>query len=245
MKPIKVLIADDEPAAVHVLSSLIKELSEDLVVVEVAMDGTEAMKAILKHKPELIFMDINMPFVNGLEVLEKLAFEDLKVIFTTGSDLYALRALKLKAVDYLLKPIDPADFMVAVQKAKKLIETERQLQLSSAGQSRVQFATQNGFIILEENNIIHIEGMGSYSQIATTDKAEKITVSRNIGQIEKKLSDAFFRCHNSHIVNLNYITSFSTKDGFSVCLKDGTCVDVSRRSKEQLLQILADKQIRI
>lgn len=239
MKPIRTVIVDDEPAAVDVIQMLLQEFMTDIVLEGTAKNGLEAVQLISRIKPDLIFLDVDMPVMNGFQVLEKFPGAGFEVIFTTGSSEHALRALKVKAIDYLLKPIDPADFILAIEQARNKILLDRQKNsANSQGLARVQLPAQNGIIYLDEQEIVHITGMGSYCQVHTV-KNEKILVSKNIGQMEEKLSpEHFFRCHNSHIINLDHVAKFLHKDGYVVEMKDGTPVDVSRRSKDKLLDVL-------
>ena len=239
MNPIKAVIIDDEPLAIEVLKELSRLFGEDLEIVATAADGISAIKTITHTKPDLLFLDIDMPHLNGLELVDKLQHRPAAIIFTTGSSDYAFNAIKLEAIDYLLKPIDPSDFIVAVEKARKRLS---QKEVPNAGVKtgvRLQLPTHQGIFYLDETDILHITGKGSYSQIQSLDKHETIMVSKNIGQLEKMLSNQFFRCHNSHIINLKYVKSFFSKDGYWVLLKDGTTIEVSRRIKDKLLQKLA------
>lgn len=239
MKPIRTVIVDDEPAAVEVIQMLLQEFSTDIELEGVAKNGLEAVQLISRCKPDLVFLDVDMPVMNGFQVLEKFPGANFEVIFTTGSSEHALKALKVKAIDYLLKPIDPADFILAIEQVRNQIAMgmEKNVTASSAP-SRIQLPAQNGIIFLDEQDVVHIEGQGSYCHVYTVKK-EKILVSRNIGQLHEKLTERlFFRCHNSHIINLAYVSKFLHKDGYVVELKDGTHVDVSRRSKEKLLEAL-------
>lgn len=238
MNPIKAVIIDDEPVAIEVLQELARLLARDLEIVATAADGISALRVISHTRPDLLFLDIDMPYLNGMELVEKLQPRPPAVIFTTGSSGYALKALKLEAVDYLLKPIDPSDFALAVEKARNKLAA-RPAATPPSGIQRLQLPTQQGIFYLAESDILHITGKGSYSQIQTSDKNDTITVSKNIGQLEKMLSAQFFRCHNSHIINLRYVKSFYSKDGYWVLLKDGSSIEVSRRSKDRLLQKLA------
>jgi two-component system LytT family response regulator len=241
MKHIRTAIIDDEPAAVEVIRELSAQLASDIIIEAVAMNGIDALQVIIQHKPDLVFLDVNMPFLSGIQVIEKLASRDCKIIFTTGTADYALKALKLQAVDYLLKPVDPADFLLAVEKVRHLLSGKKPATALTHG-SKIQFPTQHGITYLDESEIVQVIGMGSYCRIVTTDKAGTLTVSRNIGSIESRLPDYFFRCHNSHIINLNFVSSFSTKEGFCVILKDGSKVEVSRRSKDKLLERLSEAE---
>lgn len=238
MNLIKAVIIDDEPAAVDVIRALIKEFALRIEVVGIATNGLEAIHLITQQHPDLLFLDVDMPIVNGLQVLEKFPGARFEVIFTTGSSEYALRALKLKAVDYLLKPIDPADFLLAIEKAKENINAR---QNTSGGMQKIQLPAQNGIIFIDDSDIIYVAGMGSYCQVNLLNK-EKITVSKGIGQLEEKLSrNRFFRCHNSYIINLDYVTKFINKEGYAVEMQDGTQIDVSRRAKDGLLDMLREK----
>ena len=240
MKHIRTIIIEDEPVAVDVLQQLASALAPDISVEGIASDGIAGMRMISELKPDLIFLDIDMPLLSGLAIIEKLSPKDSAIVFTTGSEAHALRAIKLDAVDYLLKPIDPADFVVAVDRVRSFLQRNREY-AGILGPKRLQLPTQHGILYIEENNIMQVTGMGSYSQIITVDKNERIVISRNIGHIEQMLSGQFFRCHNSHIINLNYVKSFSTRDGYFVILKDNSTIEVSRRSKDKLLAALAVK----
>lgn len=235
---IHTIIVDDEPAAIDVLSELSRQLAPDLSIVGTASNGLEAIQLILEKSPQLVFLDIDMPKMNGLDVIEKIPKRNMEIIFTTGSSSYALKAFKVNAADYLLKPIDPAEFLLAMEKVRVRL-SRAELPAQPVNVNKIQLPTLNGMIYLDEDQILHVEGLGSYSNIVTTEN-EKIVVSRSIGQLELKLDpDLFFRCHNSHIVNLKYVTKFISKDGYSVILKNSVPVEVSRRSKDSLLQKLS------
>ncbi|HEY0058294.1 MAG TPA: LytTR family DNA-binding domain-containing protein [Flavisolibacter sp.] len=235
---IHTIIVDDEPASIDVISELSNQLATDISIVGTASNGLEAIQLILEKRPQLVFLDIDMPKMNGLDVIEKIPKRNMELIFTTGSSAYALKAFKVNAADYLLKPIDPAEFLLAVEKVRvRLSRAEAPAHMANV--NKLQLPTLNGMIYLDEALILHVEGMGSYSNIVTTEN-EKIVVSRSIGQLELKLNpELFFRCHNSHIVNLGYVTKFISKDGYFVILKNSVPVEVSRRSKDSLLQKLA------
>jgi two-component system LytT family response regulator len=243
MNPLTVIIADDEPAAVSVIESLLRQFEGNVEIRGVATNGLETLGLVARHRPDLLFLDIDMPVVNGMQVMEQLTGMETAVIFTTGAADYALQALRLKAADYLLKPIDPEDFMKAVARA---VETLRDNQPKPAESepsryvpSRLQIPTQNEIIFLQENEISHVKGMGSYCQIVTVS-SEKITVSKSIGQMEQKLSPLlFFRSHNSCIINLDFVSKFVHRGGYFVEMKSGDLVEVSRRSKDGLLEVLS------
>src|ERR1700754_4211589 len=119
---INAIIIDDEPAAIEVIRSLAAHLSPDLVIKDEALDGISAVNKIINIRPDLIFLDVDLPMMNGLDIMEKVQKISFETIFTTGSAGYALNAIKLNAVDYLIKPIDPADFILAIQKTRERID---------------------------------------------------------------------------------------------------------------------------
>lgn len=238
MNNIRVIIIDDEPPAVEVIKELIT-FTTDLEVVGVAHNGLKGIQTIIQNKPDLVFLDVDMPMINGLDLMDKIPNKDFEIIFTTGSATHALKAIKMDAVDYLLKPIDPAEFLVAVEKCRIKLQSKRKESNKQITPRKLQLPSQHGIIYISEEDIVHIDGKGSYSEIAIVGNDQKITVSKNIGQWQEKLSENFFRCHNSHIVNLMHVKSFLSKNGFFVVMINDSQVEVSRRNKEELLHKLS------
>lgn len=238
---IRTLIIDDEAASVAYIEGLIQEFAPDLVVEGTASKGIDAVQLIVQHRPDLVFIDIDMPELNGLQVLEKVPYKDFAVIFTTGYSEYAVQAFRLRAVDYLLKSIDPSEFILAVERVREQLAVRKQTGVIPLQPASLQFPTKNGIVYLYEADIVYVDALGAYSSISLLDSG-KIVVSKNIGQIEAKLSpDRFFRCHHSHIIQLQYVSRFYKKDFFYVELKTGVSVEVSRRFKDALLKMLGDR----
>lgn len=236
MKPIRTLIIDDEPAAIEVIATLAAEFTPDILVSGTASNGLKALQLINELQPELVFLDIDMPGLNGLQLLEQQSATAFLTIVTTGSSSHALQALKLSVVDYLLKPIDVVEFITSVDKVRQRM---RQRGATGRPSRKIQLPTQNEIVLLDEAQIIKVEGMGSYCQIYTTTQ-QKLVISKSIGAMQQKLSaEMFFRCHNSYIINLDFIEKLVSKDGFFAVLKDGSFVEVSRRLKEAFLEKLA------
>lgn len=239
MNTITALIVDDEPAAVAVVKTLLEQLEPDISIAGVAQDGLEAMQMITRLKPQIVFLDVNMPVIDGVQVMEKLAGQNCQVIFTTGTSEFAFKALKLKAADYLLKPIDPAEFVVAVSRAREQLHRTMPANESREKEPvKLQLPTMNEILFVAETEISHITGMGSYCQVNMIN-GEKVTISKNLGQMEAKLSlHLFFRSHNSHIINLDFVSKYTHKEGYFVEMKSGVVLEVSRRSKDALLEAL-------
>jgi two-component system, LytTR family, response regulator len=123
--PIRVLIIDDEPIAIEVIKELATQLTADLAIEGTATNGMDAVQKISSLKPDLVFMDVDMPYMNGMEVLKNLSYKEFQTIFTTGFESQELKSLKHEAIDYLLKPIDPAEFLEVVEKVRKKLATQK------------------------------------------------------------------------------------------------------------------------
>jgi len=237
---IRTIIADDEPASVAYMQTLINDLAKDLVVAGTAVNGYETMHLITEQKPQLVFLDIDMPGMSGLEVLRKIPSRDFEVIFTTSYEQFALQAIKMHAADYLLKSIDPAEFVVAVAHVREHLRLRQQARENRPDIPFVQFPTKKGFIYIEKERIEYATGLGSYSHIHLVNPKEQVTVIRSVGRLKDKLQEQkFFRCHNSHLVNLDYVTEFIRKDTYYLIMKSGDQVEVSRRVKDNLLDELS------
>ncbi len=236
---IRTIIADDESASITFIKTLAKDLAKDLEIIGTATNGFEALQLITEKKPELVFLDIDMPGMSGMEILKKIPQRDFEVIFTTGHSKYALQAIKMHAADYLLKSIDPAEFVLAVAHVREKLLHKKQTKDVKPGVSFVQFPTKKGFIYLEKDNIEYASGLGSYSHIHLTNK-EQVVVIKSVGRLKDKLPDEkFFRCHNSHIINLDYVSEFIRQDIYYVVMKSNAQVEVSRRLKDDLLRELS------
>ena len=204
------------------------------------------METIGRLKPTIVFLDIEMPFMNGFELLEQFREIDFAVIFTTSYDQYAIKAIHFSALDYLLKPIDPKELVAAVKK----IEVQKQLpsaeqfqmlmqQIRHKGNefSKIAVPTTEGFELVMADDILRCEANDNYTFIFLKNKT-KIVASRTLKDIEAQLQNFpfFIRIHNSYIVNLNEVTKYVRGEGGYVVMSDGTSVNVSRSRKEALLK---------
>jgi len=236
---IRAVIADDEAAAIAYIKSLAEDLAKDVEIAGTATNGYEALQVITEQKPDLVFLDIDMPGMSGMEIPKKMPQRDFEVIFTTGYSKYALQAIKMQAADYLLKSIDPGEFVLAIARVREKLLYKRQMKGLKPAVSFVQFPTKKGFIYLEKDNIEYASGLGSYSHINLVNK-EQVVVIKSVGRLKDKLPDEkFFRCHNSHIINLDYVSEFVRQDVYYVVMKSNAQVEVSRRLKDDLLRELS------
>ena len=185
--------------------------------------------------------------MNGFELLEHFPDHSFEVIFVTAYDHYAIKAIKFSAVDYLLKPVDADDLMEAVRKAENEIHYNHHnhnrglLENLEPGNShKLAVPVKDGIVFLSPEEIIRLEADGTYTHIFS--KGEKFTATKNIKEYETLLIEQhFFRSHNSHLINLNHVTRFSRVDGYFVQMSDGSVAEISRRKKEEFIEVMKGK----
>ncbi|MBS1736908.1 MAG: response regulator transcription factor [Bacteroidetes bacterium] len=242
---IKAIIVDDETRGRLALRNKIMEHCPTIEVVGEAADGVEAITMINRLNPTLVFLDIEMPQMNGFEMLEKLQEKDFYLIFTTAYNQYAIKAIRYAAFDYLLKPVDIEELKTAVEKVEKNIHQKLKARLDLLKENlllpekkikRLAVSTQEGVLFIDINNITHLEASSNYTLIYLGDKT-KITASKTLKDFGELLpSDIFHRVHNSYIVNLNYIKKYIRGDGGLIELTDGSLIEVSRKYKDDFLR---------
>ncbi|MBN8786647.1 MAG: response regulator transcription factor, partial [Terrimonas sp.] len=211
---IKTIIVDDEPKGRLALQEKIKAYCPTVEIVGQAGNGLEAITLIDNLKPELLFLDIEMPQMNGFEMLRKLKEKNFFIIFTTAYDQYAIQAIKYAAFDYLLKPIDIEELKTAVNKIKTTSENQFIAQLKLLQENlalpvkklhKLAIPSLESILFLEIHHIIHLEANSNYTNIYMADKT-KIIASKTLKEFSELLpADIFFRTHHSHIINLNFI----------------------------------------
>ena len=249
---IKAVIVEDEKNSQELLKELIGEYCEGVEVVDIAGNVAEGLAALKEHKPNLLFLDIELPDGDGFQILEKAETLDFDVIFTTAYDQYAMRAFKFAATDYLLKPVDIDELQSAVErvveKQKEEADSDKGEQLSALIANvrnmgkpfkRIVLPTSNGFTVVNPEDIIRCESDRNYTFIFLNDK-RRILVSRTIKEYDEMLRDYnFFRIHQSHLINLAYLKNYTRGRGGYVELSDGTTLDVSARRKSEFLKRMA------
>jgi two-component system LytT family response regulator len=239
------LIIDDEPDAVEFIASIIGEYCPGLEVSGKAYNVKEGVKLIKEVKPELVFLDVEMPNGTGFDLLTHFPEKDFDVVFITAFNHYAIKAIKFSAVDYILKPININEFIESVTKVlnKRTTHTlsgrenfETLLEnIRTAHPTRLVIPTSDGREYLNPNDIIRIEADRSYSWFFITGK-RKILVSKHLKEFQDLLNDRnFFRPHNSHLINLDYVKKFVRQDGGYIEMTDGAQVPVSRNRKDLFL----------
>ncbi|MGZ8559932.1 MAG: LytR/AlgR family response regulator transcription factor, partial [Chitinophagaceae bacterium] len=218
-------------------------------VLDSCYSAKEGIMSIKKNHPDLVFLDVEMPWMNGFEMLEVLADVNFSIIFTTAHDEFAAKAFRISAVDYLLKPIDAQDLKEAVKKAEQKLQQPgnihienllRNIKIPSA-QQKIALAYKDGYEFVEVNHIIYCQAEGAYTKVFL-DNRKYILVSKTLGDIEELLPvDLFKRIHHSTVVNLGFITHFVRSDGGYVKLQTGEQLIVSKSKKEGLMESLGLK----
>ena len=234
---IRSIIIDDNPFNIEVLSDLLQENDIKVNLVGTAKNGKEGLELISSVQPDLVFLDVEMPDMNGFEVLASLDKINFRTIFVTAHSHYAIHAIRFNALDYLVKPIDQKELNLAIRRFRSNSNADHQNQMKNALKNmerknaldQVLFLpTQEGGIKMALRDIIKIEGDRNYSTFYLSTNKTKIS-SKTLGHFEEILTDkGFFRCHRSFIVNYHHIDKVQ-KDFFS--MKNGENIPISRRRK--------------
>jgi two-component system LytT family response regulator len=241
----KAIIIDDEKKGRDTLNLLIEKYCQDVKVVALAQSADEGYSLVKQHQPDVVFLDIEMPNGNGFSFLEKFDTINFKVIFTTAYDNYAIKAIKYHALDYILKPIDIDELKNAVESAKKFIDKPAEGQIREflvsrklESDNKLGLPVKDGIAYVNVADIIRIESDGSYSTIYLT-AAQKYVVSKNLKEYEDILPvSLFFRVHKSHIINIKRVKKYIRTDGAYVEMDDGSVVEISRRKKDDFLELM-------
>lgn len=238
------LIIDDELSCCNTLQMMLAS-HPDLQVTGICRDGVEGLSAISSEHPDIVFLDIEMPRMNGFEMLEQLNEINFHLIFTTSYDQYALKAFRFSAVDYLLKPIDKDELARALEKVGRSQNTaasQIELLLEKIRQpntlNKIALPTMGGLQMVPVGSIVFAEANDNYTILHLKEKG-KLLVSNTLKEIGETLSDhAFWRVHRGYLVNLNEVEKYVKGEGGYLVMSDGSTVDVSRTKKEALLRKL-------
>jgi two-component system LytT family response regulator len=242
---IRALIADDEHSCRETLRHYLSRYCSHIEVVGEAGDVRSAVGSIRELKPDLVFLDVEMPFGNAFDVLEQTANIPYKTIFVTAYSEYAMRALNASASYYLLKPLNIEELIKATE---KISQSEPESPVSSSGIlkenlssgriRKILIPTLNGFEVIKVEEIIRVSGSGNYTELHLSGQRRK-TVSRVLKYFEELLQhDDFIRVHKSHLVNMDYAVGWHRGKGGYLELSDGSEVEVSPQKKEWVLRRL-------
>lgn len=256
MQHLRTLVIDDEANARSAIKNMVQQLNLPIEIIGEASDVAEGLKKIAALQPELLFLDIQMPGKSGIELMQELNSDNIQVIFITAHQGFAIQALKLSAIDYILKPIDPIDLKEAVEKAvkqkSKLAGEQLQLfqqalqhlqQPQQKAPQKLAISTNEGILYAELKDIIWIESLTGYCKFYLQGQ-KPIVVSKNLKEYEDLLGGHnFFRTHQSSVVNLVHIKKYVRGEGGQVWMSDGSEIEVARRRKEELLKKMSEINI--
>lgn len=241
------IIIDDELKGREVLKQKLKEYCPLVIVIGEAANGEEGINIIGTLRPDIIFLDIEMPRLNGFEMLNAIKEKNFHIIFTTAYDQYAIKAIKYAAFDYLLKPIDIDELRSAVERiaGNENIHTPKQIELLQENMqsprkqlNKLAIPTLDGLLFYDINDIVQLEANSNYTNIFFSNNS-KILASKTLKDFEELLPpDIFFRTHHSHLINLNYIKRYIKGDGGQIEMQNGNFVDVARRKKEEFMKMI-------
>jgi two-component system, LytTR family, response regulator len=248
IKKIQTILIDDEHNAVEALSKLLAEYCPQVEVIAKAHSADEAYLLIIKHQPDLIFLDIQMPSGSGFDLLTQFPNPDFKVIFATAFDFYALNAIKFSALDYLLKPIAPIDLKEAVAKATTQIKSKQltddlqnlinTLQNPRNRKNKINVSTQSGIELIEVNQIVRCEAVNGFT-ILHLENRKNLVSSRDLKFYNEVFDEYdFYRVHDSHLVSYHHIKKIANADGGIVLMSDTAKVPISRRRKSEFMDWL-------
>jgi two-component system LytT family response regulator len=248
---IRSVIIDDEQHCVRALLADLQQHCPSVEIVDACNSAKEGIMSIKRNNPDLIFLDVEMPWMNGFEMLEILGDVKFSIIFTTAHDEFAAKAFRISAVDYLLKPIDANDLKAAVQKVEKKMEQGSSLQHITnllrnihppSAEQKIALPQREGYEFIDVSSIIYCQAEGAYTKVFITDK-KTMLISRTLGDVEELLPPEMFqRIHHSTLINVTYISQFLRTDGGYVVLKNGEKLSVSKAKKEMLLERLGLKK---
>ena len=242
------LIVDDEKKAAENLCLLLQEHCPSIQICASVHSAREGYEKIKEHSPEIVFLDVNMPFSSGFDMLELIPNPSFEIIFVTAYDKYAIEAFKVNAIDYLLKPIDIKLLQKAVQKAEKRINEKhvdpdaiKKLLNSLKKDSKIPkiaISSQEGISYVDSDLVTYLSADSNYTHVYLND-GKKYTISKTLKDIENTLPDSFFRIHIATVVNLKHIDKYVRGEGGYVIMNNGISLEVAKRRKQELLERLA------
>jgi len=240
---IRCAIIDDERESRSVVSNILTGYCPDVEIAGEAEGVGSGLTLIQKTLPDVVFLDIRMADGTAFDLLEKFREITFQIIFVTAYDQYAIQAIRFSAIDYILKPVDPGQLVAAVDRIRALApETKQSGERISAlldnkkEIDRIALPTLNGFNFVKLADIVRCEADNNYTLFYLTE-GKKFLVTRTLKEYENLLKEkSFVRVHQSHLVNLNFVSSYIKGEGGSVIMEDGTKVEVSRRKKEEFLR---------
>jgi two-component system, LytTR family, response regulator len=246
LQNIRAVIIDDEQKAAQALQTLLTEFCEGVEVVAIAHDVPNGYKMIQQHKPDVVFLDVELPGAVGFSLLDYFDKIDFEIIFATAYNQYALKAFECSALDYLLKPVEIKKLRISLEKLRQKKELSQIQEKYNTLKDNIQkhkiakigLPTSEGLVFVKIEDVIRCEGENNYTTFFMNNNT-KIVISRTLKDYEDLLADSgFFRPHKSHLINLDHVKKFIRTKASQLIMDDGSVVEVSVRKKEALSQIL-------
>lgn len=246
----KAIIIDDEKRARHLLSNLLTEYCASITSIEEAQDLASGVDLIKTSKPDVVFLDIEMPNQSGLDILEYFPNQiDFKIIFVTAYNQYAIEAFKLSAVDYLLKPVDTTELKEAIIKAEEAIKANNlndQLNklrdsLKQLSIDKIALEIPKGIMFASHNDIVYFEADGMYTNVQLMDGKQK-TICKPLKHFVEQLerNAMFFKCHRSYLINLKYVDELVKDDGDYLLMNNQKRIPISKSKHDQFLEVIKE-----
>jgi len=251
---IRTIIIDDEPSAVNVLALILKKkCKEDVEIIATSESPVEGKKLIESMSPDLVFLDIEMPGMTGIDLLRSFKDPSFRVVFVTAYDAYAVEAFRLSAVDYLLKPVESDDVVHAIEKIKRdaankhdnfslRLQKLEQLLISNkiVPDTKIAIGMADKIVFVQIPDILYCEAQGAYTIVILRD-GRKMMASKSLGDFESQLEQhKFFRIHHHFLINLNLVNEFQRQDGGYVIMENNAQLEVSQRKRRDFLNAIQD-----
>lgn len=244
---IRCILVDDESNSLEMMEWLLKTYCPQVQIEAMCNSAEAGIAAIHKYKPDVVFLDIEMPHMNGFDMLEQFDKLSFDVVFCTAYDQFAIKAFKYSALNYLLKPVDPDDLKETIRRLeeKKVAPSREQLELLMQGirnsqkptVSRIALTTGEGLLFVTTADILYCMADSNYTSVVLKG-GKKILVSKVLKDIDEALSGPdFYRIHNSYLINLNHISKYVRGDGGYVVMQDGVTVSISRSRRQEFMEL--------
>jgi len=244
---IRCVLIDDESNSLEMMEWLLKTYCPQVKIEAMCNAASKGIEAINKYKPDLVFLDIEMPHMNGFDMLEQFDKLSFDVVFCTAYDQFAIRAFKYSALNYLLKPVDPEDLKETIRRVeeRKSAPSKEQIELLFQNikqtvkptAQRIALTTGDGMIFVPTHDIIYCQAESNYTSVVLAG-GKKIVVSKVLKEIDEALNGPdFFRVHNSFLINVNQISKFVRGDGGYVIMADGATVSISRSRRQEFMEL--------
>jgi two-component system LytT family response regulator len=240
------ILIDDELSSLNNLKQKLEEFCSSVQIVATSQKPEEALFLIRQHKPDVLFLDIEMPKMSGFGMLEELGDYDAEIIFTTAYNQYAIDAIRISAFDYLVKPVAIRDLQNAVNRLLTIRSSRTKERLHILKESvadvrspgnKIALPTNDGLEFIKIIDILRIESSSCYSKVFFVN-GKMLLVTRLLKDFEEILAPyRFFRVHNSHLINLQYIQKFVRADGGQIIMENGDIIGISRRRKDEFLTL--------